>query len=645
VSKSSLPNIPGMNAWNRFWFAPSDPTNIGFIRIMFGALILYVHLAYIPDISNFFGEHAWFDLNSATKERKEFPSNVQPIGWEASDGVYSDDKIESVRLPDALNRRKAVIDFYHSLPANRQDRDKALAFFNRIYARSNPDDFRACLDLMLQLSQSLPEDKALHRESLINLLFPTGAVQRQISSNLPEFIKTLPTEERGKLVDEILAFGEALPADLDELSFVVGYFQIAVRTRVGQNQVWRYMRNLPTDEAEKKEAIDYLNRWDCDPRDPDLVYARGRPTFSFFFHSSNLTAMSVFHAIGCTFIVLFTIGLFTRVSSVFTWFFLLNFLHRTTQVLFGMDAMMMILMTYLVIGDSGQSLSIDRMRARYRAAKALAQGGGRSIPWAEAVLAGPARTWTANLGTRLIQVHFCYIYASSGLSKLKGTMWWNHEAMWPTIANPEFCPVQFKAYEWLLRQLFEYKAVYYMCGGGVALFTLALEIGLPFLIWNMRLRPYLVIGAILLHTGIGIIMGLTIFGCLMLCLLSSYIPAAVIRNRVTWANAKGERLKLRYSSEDDGQVRLAAVIKTFDVAQQVELQVGKKEDLALTTGDGNVVRGEEVGSTARQKLVMLQGFWLLRLIPGFGLFLSSLFRLPKSDENSKASTTPTVSAS
>ena len=37
---------------------------------------------------------------------------------------------------------------------------------------------------------------------------------------------------------------------------------------------------------------------------------------------------------------------------------------------------------------------------------------------------------TANLAIRLIQVHFCVIYAYAGLSKLQGGAWWSGEAVW-----------------------------------------------------------------------------------------------------------------------------------------------------------------------------------------------------------------------
>ena len=43
----------------------------------------------------------------------------------------------------------------------------------------------------------------------------------------------------------------------------------------------------------------------------------------------------------------------------------------------------------------------------------------------------------------MFQVHFCFVYMSSGISKLKGPAWWNHSAAWMTLVNPEFGPIRY----------------------------------------------------------------------------------------------------------------------------------------------------------------------------------------------------------
>ncbi|MCH8923971.1 MAG: HTTM domain-containing protein, partial [Planctomycetes bacterium] len=46
-------------AWNRFWFSPTDPAALGFIRICAGLLLLRTHAVWIIHHDAFFGPHAW----------------------------------------------------------------------------------------------------------------------------------------------------------------------------------------------------------------------------------------------------------------------------------------------------------------------------------------------------------------------------------------------------------------------------------------------------------------------------------------------------------------------------------------------------------------------------------------------------------
>ena len=101
-----------------------------------------------------------------------------------------------------------------------------------------------------------------------------------------------------------------------------------------------------------------------------------------------------------------TVGLWTRVTSVLAWAASLNYIHRGQLILFGQDTMQTILITYLMIGPSGAALSLDALRKRYRAARALMGSGGRPVPWAESALAGPPRSWLASFAIRLVQINF-----------------------------------------------------------------------------------------------------------------------------------------------------------------------------------------------------------------------------------------------
>jgi hypothetical protein len=71
-----------VQAWNRFWFNPADPTPLGFIRICCGLLILYIHLAYTYDLQAFFGANAWVDLPASNYWRHSAPNGGGVLDWE-----------------------------------------------------------------------------------------------------------------------------------------------------------------------------------------------------------------------------------------------------------------------------------------------------------------------------------------------------------------------------------------------------------------------------------------------------------------------------------------------------------------------------------------------------------------------------------
>ncbi len=46
-------------AWNRFWFAPTDPTTLCLIRVLAGLMLFYTHAVWTLDLEAFFGEQSW----------------------------------------------------------------------------------------------------------------------------------------------------------------------------------------------------------------------------------------------------------------------------------------------------------------------------------------------------------------------------------------------------------------------------------------------------------------------------------------------------------------------------------------------------------------------------------------------------------
>jgi hypothetical protein len=59
--------------------------------------------------------------------------------------------------------------------------------------------------------------------------------------------------------------------------------------------------------------------------------------------------------------------------------------------------------------------------------------------------------------------------------------------------------------------------------------TLGFEIGFAFLIWNPNVRPWLLRFSLLLHGGIGLLMGLWVFSGVMLTGCLAFVPPEAVR--------------------------------------------------------------------------------------------------------------------
>jgi hypothetical protein len=245
------------------------------------------------------------------------------------------------------------------------------------------------------------------------------------------------------------------------------------------------------------------------------------------------------------------------------------------------------------------------------------------------VLAGPRPSALANFTMRLFQIHFCFIYAASGFAKLKGAAWWGQYAAWSVMANPEFCPVQYSAYTWLLREIASIRPLLAVVYAGIVYFTLFMEIGLPFFIWT-RLRPILVIGAVFLHTGIAWTMGLTCFGLLMMTLLLCYVPASVVRQGVAWPPGTGPKITLRFSGRNSRHLRLVSLLRAVDLTDQIALEdltskrASDESQVQLIDDDGKTYSGFAVMRQALRTLVFGSKIAWLLWVPGISLLLRLL---------------------
>lgn len=293
----------------------------------------------------------------------------------------------------------------------------------------------------------------------------------------------------------------------------------------------------PKDQAEADWINSFISFWGLDPRN---VYRLGSPDWSIWFHVTSPNSQLAVHMFFIAASICFTIGFCTRISAAITWFAALSYAHRATVVLFGVDTMMMILLLYLMIGPSGAALSVDRciqvwwQKNRSKWVQWWYSLFGKSVAL-ESIETGemssdktPPSTVLANFTIRLLQLHICFIYASAGLAKLKGATWWTGTAVWGTLANFEFAPMESEWYFWVIKSLVENYWFLQMFLAAGTYFTLLFEIPYPFLIWSRKTRWIMLGMAVVLHGVIGVFMGLKTFALMMLVMNMAFLTPTLV---------------------------------------------------------------------------------------------------------------------
>ncbi|GAB5441944.1 MAG: hypothetical protein Fues2KO_22930 [Fuerstiella sp.] len=199
----------------------------------------------------------------------------------------------------------------------------------------------------------------------------------------------------------------------------------------------------------------------------------------------------------------FWIGFATRLTSALSLLIAISYSYRAQLANFGLDQINAILCLYLAIGPSGAKLSVDAFlrkrwgRGWFPFKNRLAGGAERQV--------GESASVPANFALRLIQVHFCVIYAYAGLSKLQGPAWWSGEATWLAFANLEYQSLDMTWLAWYpwLTDLMTHT-------------TILWEVSFAALVWVRPLRPVVLAVGFGLHFGIGAAMGMWTFGLIMM---------------------------------------------------------------------------------------------------------------------------------
>ena len=286
------------------------------------------------------------------------------------------------------------------------------------------------------------------------------------------------------------------------------------------------------------------------PREIAVEYLVNPWIQSVFFYFSAPWHWIAFHGF-----FLFCCGAFTlgwRTAWV-KWFVLIgqiSYDHRDLAIPYGVDIILACLLLILCVAPVGRAMSLDRVRAM-RAAKRKRL---------EATLPPYISPWAAAC-TRLMQIQMAVLFLNSGLSK-RGDDWWNGDAIWLVFTTNEY----YNGFivDLLARQYWVVNVATYA--------IILIEVSYPFLIWQRRTRPYLLIAAIFLHLQFAVFLGLFYFGFVMSMGHMSFLRPEWLHSLGAWWKRKIGDMEMIYDGRCGFCVRSMAWLLAFDGLGQIKIR-------------------------------------------------------------------------
>jgi hypothetical protein len=216
----------------------------------------------------------------------------------------------------------------------------------------------------------------------------------------------------------------------------------------------------------------------------DPVLPRVDPILSLLnSHGLSLEAASRTMWGGWIFLLIMLLtGCWTRTTAWLVWFAHLAIKSSSVAVSYGASEFLNILFFYTALGPSGELWSVDSLIRR------------RRRQW----------DWRAGLILRIMRLHLCAVYASSGIEKALAPAWWNGEALWRALGREDIgmSAPWLASVPWIL----------YAAGW----WTVAVEVGYtPMVMWR-KTRWLWLAQIAFLHIGIGLFLGLWLFSAAML---------------------------------------------------------------------------------------------------------------------------------
>ena len=251
---------------------------------------------------------------------------------------------------------------------------------------------------------------------------------------------------------------------------------------------------------------------------------------SLFYYLDAPGILWLIHGLSFVVVLMFTVGLFTRVTSVLSFLTILSYIHRAPMLTGQFEPVLTMLLLYLCIAPAGAYLSVDRLLRKRKQSDAFRAD------------AEPAKYVSATISLRLIQLHVAGFCLMMGITKLAGETWWTGDAVWWLIAHNETRLID-------LTFLGQWQAwpVFNLWTHAIVAFELLFGI----LIWNRLARPLLLGVAVIMWTSLALITGLISFCLIMLVANVAFVSSDVLRNVFSSSFQKTEQSAVEKEKSTD----------------------------------------------------------------------------------------------
>lgn len=222
---------------------------------------------------------------------------------------------------------------------------------------------------------------------------------------------------------------------------------------------------------------------------------QAQPTPSLYALTDSAAGFEVIFHLGMLCTAAFMLGWHTRLVTPLMWMFTWSLQQRNPMILDGGDNLMILVLVYLMVVDTGSHLAVGAASRH----EELAAGVRERFSYRIATL-------FHNAGTAAIVLQVVVVYWASGMYKVQGELWQNGTALYYIMRVSEFTWPGWSELVWRNG----------LAVGVLTHATVLFQLAFPLLLLRRETRVLAVLGGISLHTGIAVFMGLITFSAVMI---------------------------------------------------------------------------------------------------------------------------------